>query len=92
MSRKAIQVIEVVYAMGDETVNMPSGASVPVRKGSHWSASDPVVMTRPGLFTPDPRYGLAYTPGWAPPGYDTDLNEVEAATAAPGEKRSARRS
>ena len=85
--------IDVVYAMGTETVNMPSGGSVAVFKGSHWPATDPVVRARPELFTDDPRYGLLYTS--PPPGYDGDLNElepdVEQATAVPGEKRSVRR-
>lgn len=81
--------IPVVYAMGTETVGMPDGSSVPVSKGSHWPAEDPVVKRRPGLFSEDARYGLLYTV--APAGYDVDLNEVEEATANPGEKRSARR-
>ncbi len=84
------QPIDVVYAMGTENVNMSSGATVPVHKGSHWPKTDPVVQARPALFSPDPRFGLLYTD--APPGYDTDLNEVEEATANPGEKRSVRRS
>jgi hypothetical protein len=86
-------VIDVVYAMGTEVVGLPSGASVPVQKGTHWPAGDPVVLARPELFTSDPRFGLLYTQ--APPGYDAELNElpeVEAATAAPGERRSVRRS
>lgn len=87
--------IEVVFAMGTENVNMPSGATIQVHKGSHWPRTDPVVKVRPELFTSDPRYGLLYTA--APPGYDTELNEldegvVESATANPGERRSARRS
>ncbi len=81
--------IPVVYAMGTETVGMPDGSSVPVSKGSHWPAGDPVVARRPGLFSEDARYGLLYTV--APAGYDLDLNEVEEATANPGEKRSTRR-
>jgi hypothetical protein len=81
--------IDVVYAMGTELVNMSTGTSVPVQKGTHWPATDPVVLARPNLFTPDARYGLQYT---APPaGHDAELNEVEEATANPGEKRSARR-
>ena len=81
--------IDVVYAMGTENVNMPSGATVQVHKGTHWPATDPVVQVRPALFTTDPRYGLLYTA--APPGHDTELNEIEEATANPGEKRSVRR-
>jgi hypothetical protein len=81
--------IDVVYAMGTEQVGMPDGTSVPVQKGTHWSASDPVVKRRPHLFTTDARYGLQYTA--PPPGYDGQLNEVEEATVNPGEKRSVRR-
>jgi hypothetical protein len=74
-------------------VALPSGVTASVHKGQHWPATDPVVLLRPELFTPDPRYGLVYTE--APPGHDgalEELPEVEQATAAPGEKRSARRS
>lgn len=82
--------IDVVYAIGSEPVGLKSGQTVLVHKGSHWPADDPVVKTRPGLFSDDPRYGLQYTE--APRGYDTELNEVEEATANPGERRSVRRS
>jgi hypothetical protein len=85
-------VIDVVYAMGSETIGLPTGLSVPVQKGTHWPADDPVVKARPALFSSDPRYGLLYTA--APAGYDAELNELpesEAATANPGERRSARR-
>lgn len=86
--------MNVVYACGTEIIGMPSGQRVRVQKGTHWPADDPVVRSRPNLFTDDPRYGLMYSV--APEGYDTDLNpvdaEVEQATANPGEKRSARRS
>lgn len=82
--------IQVVYAMGTELVGLPTGQTVPVHKGTHWPASDPVVKYRPNLFSDDPRYGLLYTA--PPPGYDGELNEVEEATANPGEKRSVRRS
>jgi hypothetical protein len=66
---------------------MPDGASIPVQKGSHWPADDPVVKRRPALFSPDPRWGLLYTV--EPDGYDAP--PVEEATANPGEKRSVRR-
>ena len=82
--------IDVVYAVGTERVQIPNGESVPVQKGTHWPATDPVVLAYPALFTSDPRYGLRYTT--APPGHDAELNEVEEATANPGERRSVRRS
>ena len=81
--------IDVVYAIGTESVGLPNGETVTVPKGSHWPKGDPVVRTRPGLFTDDPRYGLLYTA--PPPGHDIELNEVEMATANPGERRSVRR-
>lgn len=81
--------IDVVYAVATERVGMSDGHSVQVHKGTHWPANDPVVRARPHLFTSDARYGLQYTA--APPGYDGDLNEVEEATANPGERRSVRR-
>lgn len=82
--------IDVVYAQGSENVPLPSGRVANVRKGQHWPKSDPVVKARPQLFTDDPRFGLVYSE--APPGHDDQLNEVEMATANPGERRSVRRS
>lgn len=82
--------MDIVYAQASEKVMLHSGQVARVVRGQHWPATDPVVRARPDLFTTDPRYGLLYTQ--APPGYDADLNEVEEATAVPGEKRSARRS
>lgn len=81
--------IDVVYAQGSENVPLPSGKVANVHKGQHWPTTDQVVRLRPDLFTTDPRFGLLYTE--APPGYDAELNEVEEATANPGEKRSVRR-
>jgi hypothetical protein len=81
--------VDIVFAQGDGRVQLNNGSVAQVRKGQHWPASDQVVRLRPDLFTTDPRYGLLYTE--APPGYDAQLNEVEMATAAPGEKRSVRR-
>jgi hypothetical protein len=82
--------MDIVFAQGSDQVQLKSGAVAQVRKGQHWPSTDQVVRARPDLFTSDPRYGLLYTE--APPGYDAELNEVEEATAVPGEKRSARRS
>ena len=77
--------ISVVFAMGSQVVDAGSGP-VRVPKGSHWPADDPVVRAMPSLFTDDPRYGLLYTV--EPDGYDAP---VETASAAPGERRTARR-
>ena len=82
--------MDVVYAQSNGSVPLRSGAVAKVRKGQHWPATDQVVRARPELFTDDPRYGLVYTE--APPGFDGELNEMEEATANPGEKRSVRRS
>ena len=81
--------MDIVYALSNGNVPLKSGAVANVRKGQHWPATDQVVKLRPELFTTDPRYGLVYTE--APPGHDGELNEVEEATAVPGEKRSVRR-
>jgi hypothetical protein len=37
------------------------GSPVFVQGGSHWLADDPLVLARPDLFTPDCRYGLAFS-------------------------------
>ncbi len=79
--------MNVVYASATASVVMPSGGSVPIRKGSHWPADDPIVAQYPHLFSTDARYGMNYTV--EPQGYDDP--PVEQATAAPGEKRNARR-
>lgn len=69
-------------------VTLPNGGQVRVHKGEHWAADDPVVRQTPSLFGDDERYGLRYTQ--VPAGFD-DVPVVETATAAPGEKRAARR-
>lgn len=81
--------MDVVYAQSNGRVLLKSGQTAHVQKGQHWPATDQVVKMRPELFTTDPRYGLVYTE--APPGHDGELNEIEAATAVPGERRSVRR-
>ncbi len=80
--------IEVVYAMGSNFVNLPGGGRVKVQKGTHWPADDPAVRAMPELFSPDPRWGMWYSK--EPEGYDAPV-DVEMATANPGEKRSMRR-
>lgn len=80
--------MDVVYAVGSQPVDLPSGGRVQVRKGSHWPANDPAVKAFPHLFSADPRWGLWYTV--EPDGWDAPV--VETASAAPGEKRSVRRS
>jgi hypothetical protein len=62
--------IDVVYATNNATQNRPEGGIVVIRKGTHWPASDPMVLRYPDIFSPDPRWGLEYTeepPGWNDP-------------------------
>lgn len=82
--------MKVVYAKVSASVTF-DGSQMPIRKGTHWAADDPVVAQNPGLFSNDARYGMLYTR--EPEGYDAPIDEspVEQATAAPGEKRATRR-
>jgi hypothetical protein len=76
--------MRVVYATGSAGFATSDGAFHTVRYGQHWPEDDPVVKAAPpGLFSPDPRYGLASS---VPPADDPP---VEQATAAPGERRAA---
>jgi len=74
--------MNVVYAKDwvHATVN---GAIRKFPPGSHWPADDPYVLANPGQFSSDARYHLAFTE--ARPYYLGE--EVEQATAAPGERR-----
>lgn len=76
--------MDVVYATGTTSVGTPDGARVIVRGGEHWPADDPVVIANPGLFSADPRYGLAFS---RPPAGLNDDAPVEQVTAGPGEVR-----
>lgn len=72
---------------------MPTGNRIVVQKGTHWPATDPVVKMRPHLFSRDSRYGMLYSV--EPDGYSEPegfYDDIEAAAASPGEKRSVRRS
>lgn len=80
--------IEPVFATATFPAQAENGARVMVHKGSHWPANDPVVKRHPEAFSTDPRYGLQYSE--EPKGWDDP--PVEQATAAPGERRQARRS
>ena len=55
-----------VFAKATATV-IVDGAPVTVQGGSHWPDDDPVVVAQPDLFTPDCRYGLAWS--GEPPAY-----------------------
>lgn len=83
--------MDVVYATSTQLVTVPGGRQARVPGGSHWPADDPVVKANPDLFSTDARYGLLFTE--EPAGYDAPADApVETATAAPGERRSTRRS
>ena len=80
--------MDVVFATGTTQVGTPDGGRHLVTAGSHWAASDPVVAAAPpGTFSADPRYGMSYS---VPPAEMAEA-PVEAATAAPGERRNVRR-
>lgn len=74
--------MDIVYATGNAVVPLPDGGRIVVRLGSHWPASDPIVKLQPSLFSADPSHGMCAT---------VEPGAVEQATAAPGEKRNARR-
>jgi len=80
--------VDVVFAKDTVMLTSSDGGSVPVRKGSHWSASDSLVRENPAWFTPDPRYGLSWS---GEPPAEMAEPPVEQATAAPGERRNVRR-
>lgn len=79
--------IEHVFATQDFPVETAQGGRAMVWKGSHWPTTDPVVRRFPDRFSADPRWGLQYTE--EPQGWDDP--PVEQVTAAPGEKRTTRR-
>ena len=83
--------MQVVYVKVDSAVvTLPSGTPWTLMKGQHYPADDPVVKENPGMFTADPRYGLTWT-GAPPEEMSRPPDDVEQATAAPGEKRTVRR-
>lgn len=84
---------QVVYAMQRALIPLPDGRTVLVAKGSHWHEDDQIVKAHPAMFSTDPRWGLSYSAepkGFSDP-IGPSLADVEAATAAPGEKRAAAR-
>ncbi len=76
--------MQIVRAVQTATVAPVDGdLHVNVHEGTFWPADDPVVKAYPSLFTNDLWPGLSFTRAPRP---------VEQATAAPGEKRTTRRS
>lgn len=82
--------MRVVFAMGTENVILSTGATVRVQRGSMVPDTDPLVRARPDLFSSDPRYAPNLLATELPEDF-TDGAPVETATAAPGERRNARR-
>ncbi|HEY9371529.1 hypothetical protein [Streptomyces sp.] len=85
--------MQLAFATANTTVTTPGGVHVLIRAGEHWPATDPIVKAHPKLFSRDPKIGLRVS---APldEGADAEVKvepAVETATAAPGEKRSTRR-
>jgi hypothetical protein len=78
--------VNVVYAVETGSLLNADGSMVLVRKGTHWSAADPVVRAHPDWFSGDPRYGLSWT---GDPPKEMAEPPVEQTTAGPGEKRGA---
>jgi hypothetical protein len=77
--------MRVVYPKASVVLTMPEGNSLHVPLGTHWAADDPVVLAHPEMFSEDPRHGVyRHTP-------ESLVDDVEQATAAPGERRSVRR-
>lgn len=79
--------MDVVYSKDFLRVHTENGVKQ-FPPGAHWPADDPFVLANPGQFSDDPRYHLAFTE--PRPEYFGDV-PVEAASAAPGERRNVRR-
>lgn len=80
--------MQLVRAVTTATV-APVGAGLPVNvhQGTFWPSDDPIVKAYPSLFDTDLVPGLSYT---VEPRRAAE-RPVEQATAAPGEKRTTRR-
>lgn len=74
----------IVFASSSlSTGNPADGVILHIIAGEAWAADDPFVLARPDLFTDSPPVIRRTAPAPAP---------IEAATKAPGERRSAKRS
>jgi hypothetical protein len=80
---------KVKFALDTVSVR-EAGSKYPttVQRGSAWHAEHPVVVSNPGVFGDEPPDVLPR--GWKPERAAEPV--IEQATAAPGEKRAARRS
>lgn len=73
----------ICYAASSlSTGNPANGVIINMVEGEVWAADDPFVLARPDLFTDSPPLIRRTAPAPAP---------IEAATKAPGERRSAKR-
>jgi hypothetical protein len=81
--------IEFVYARATGNAHLPNGQTIRIAAGYMVPANDPVVAANPDLFSPDPRYCSALFGTVLPA--ELAGPPVETATAAPGERRNARR-
>jgi len=77
--------MRVVYPKASVMLAMPDGSSMHVPLGTHWAADDPVVLAYPDMFSDNPRHGVFRHTA------ESMADDVEQATAVPGEKRSVRR-
>lgn len=88
--------MNLAHVFAKETVSTHDlGYPYVVRAGAHYLADDPIVVTRPDLFTQDCRYGLTYS-GEAPecltvpPEYDISSGPMTAGTRAKSRAERAR--
>lgn len=75
--------LEAVYPVADAALTLANGAVYPVRRGQHWWANDDVVREHPDMFSPDPRYGLAFS---TPPAEMADPPAETPVTAPAGQR------
>lgn len=83
--------MDIVYAKGPVRVTDRAGSTVIHPPGSHWPADDPFVQANPDGFSDDPRYYMSFSE--AKDWYLDPAMPIpsETATAAPGERRAAKR-
>lgn len=66
----------IVYVLADLFTSNGQGGQIQLREGEPWAVDDPLVKSRPELFTDSPR--LRRT---------VEAPVIETTTAAPGERR-----
>lgn len=70
--------MKIVFAVETATVALTTGDTFTIHRGQKYDAALQVVREQPGFFSEDPQTGM-------------EDAAVETATAAPGERRNARR-